>query len=490
MSEEFILSENTINIPNPRKIQGRGEVIIGISLILISSMVLFIWNYAKYLNIQSIRNTGFLEALLASICLIVGLAHVIIGLKNMFVWVIPAHAPRNFGDLDILFATLRTSDIHTYQKPDTLSFKILHGVFSDKVLYFTSLPREIAMGNISFIMQSVIFSSLLLFFWKYVSLFVTMGFITLLLISSVLCIVLTAMIVPKQVPSAKRLYAPQDISGGHPQKVYRSLEDGARELKYDFPYRFLGSVPSLENSGVHNTGTSQGITLMETQPEPVETRYKKAAIFSLLGGGFYIVLGFFLSVTMNSMIYTRAMPLPIAGAIVVGIGYNFLGKSTILFNLMGFKSKIILSDIMGEYYRSDLGVGRGIHDSLSSQRTAVISDNRLSHYAADVLSECHTLNGDREIIAINNSEGIDTDVKSLVKFVESQRKPDLEVQGIDFGHESAAKLLEQNVAIARIKAQALGKIPGFAPEMKERMPQINHHLELEGRGDEADMLCS
>lgn len=169
-------------------------------------MVLVIWNYARYLNSQSISNPGFLEALLAGNCLIVGIAHVILGLKNMFVWVIPAHAPWSFGDLDILFATLRNNDIHTYLKPDTVNFKILHWVFSDKVLYFTSLSCDIAPGNISFIMQSVIFSALLLFFWKYVSLFVTMGFITLLLISSVLCIVLTAMIVPKQVPTAKRLY--------------------------------------------------------------------------------------------------------------------------------------------------------------------------------------------------------------------------------------------------------------------------------------------
>lgn len=487
MSEELILSENTINIPNPRKIQGRGEVIVGISLTLIGLKVLFIWNYAGNLNFQSIRNPGFMEALLAGICLLVGLTHVITGLKSIFVWVIPAHAPRNFWDLDLLFATLRTGDINTYKKPDTLSFKVLHGIFSDRVLYFTSLPRDIALGNISFIMQTIIFSALLMFFWKYVSLFVTMGFIILLLISSVLGIVLTLMIVPKRVPTAKRVYTPQDISGGHPQKVYRSLEDGARELKYDFPFRFMGSVPSLANSGVQNTGTCQGFTIMETQPETVETRYQLAAMFSLVCGGFFIVLGFFLSVTMNPMIYTRLMPLPITGAIVVGIGYNFLGKSTKLFNLMRFKSRIILSDIKGEYYRSDLGVGKGIHDSLSSQRTAVISDNRLSHYAADVMSECYTLNEMREIIAINNSEGIDNDVKALIQFVESQRKPDLEVQGIDFGQESASKLLQQNVAIARIKAQALGKLPRSAPEMKE-IPRINH-LELEGRSDEADMLC-
>ena len=84
---------------------------------------------------------------------------------------------------------------------------------------------------------------------------------------------------PETVPTAKRVYTPQDISGGHPQKVYRSLEDGARELKYDFPYRFLGNVPSLANSGVQNTGTCQGFTFMETQPEMVETQHQHTLFF-------------------------------------------------------------------------------------------------------------------------------------------------------------------------------------------------------------------
>lgn len=490
MSEEFIVSENTINIPNPRKILGQGEVIIGVILTLIGLTVLFIWNYASYLNVQSVTNPGFLEALLAGISLIVGIVHVITGLKNMYVWVIPAHAPINFGDLNTLFTTLRTSDIHnTYKKPDTLNFKILRGVFSDKAFYFTSLPRDISQSNISFLLQSVIFSAILLFFWNYLSVFFTMPFILLLLISSVLGIVLTTMIVPKHVPTAKRVFEPQDIHGGHPQKVYRSLQDGAREIKYDFPYRFLGSEPSLANTGIQNTGTSQGYTLMETQPEIVDTQYQKAAIFSLVCGGFFIVLGFFLSVTMNPLVYTREMPLPIAGAIVGVIGYNFLGKSSKLFNLMRFKSKIILTDIKGEYYKSDLGVGTAMHDSLSSQRVAVISDNRLSHYAADVLSECHTLKGEREIIAINNSEGIDNDVKSLVKFVESQRKPDLEVQGIDFEQDSASKLLQQNIAIATIKAKQLGQLPESVPEMIQ-IPQINHPKLERGEDEEADMFCS
>lgn len=489
MSENFILSESTINIPNPRKTQGQGEIIIGIFLILIGSMILFISNYSRYLNSQSISDPNFIEALLAAICLIVGIVHVITGFRNIFVWVIPAHAPKNFADLNTLFTTLRTSDIHTYKKPNTLNFKILHGIFSDRAFYFPSLPRDIAVSNISFIMWSFIFSALLLFFWNYLSFFFTIPFIILVLIASVLGFVLTAMLVPRDVPTAKRIYTPQDIHGGHPQKVYRSLEDGAREIKYDYPYRFLGSAPSLANTGVQNTGTAQGYTLMETQPEPVETQYQKAAIFSLVCGGTFIILGFFLSVTMNTLIYTRAIPLPIAGAIVVGIGYDFLGKSTKLFNLMRFKSKIILSDIKGEFYKSDLGVGTSMHDSLSSQRVAVISDNRLNHYSADVLSECHTLKGEREIIAINNSEEIDNDVKSLAKFVESQRKPDLEVQGIDFGQESASKLLQQNVAIAKIKAQELGQLPRSAPEMKE-IPHINNPELGEGEEVEVDKFCS
>jgi len=112
------------------------------------------------------------------------------------------------------------------------------------------------------------------------------------LIASVLGFILTTMLVPGHVPTAKRTYTPQDIHGGHPQKVYRSLEDGAREIKYDYPYRFLGSMPALANTGVQNTGTSQGYTLMETQPETVDTQYQKSAIFSLACGGLFSMILF------------------------------------------------------------------------------------------------------------------------------------------------------------------------------------------------------
>jgi hypothetical protein len=290
----------------------------------------------------------------------------------------------------------------------------------------------------------------------------------------------------KDVSTWKKNCVYYDIHGGHPQKLYRSLEDGAGEINYDYLHRFL--APTLVSTGVQNTGTTQGYTLIESHPEMVGSKYQKAANFSLVFGLFFIVSGFFLSVTMNQIIYTMEMNMPIAGVILIGIGYDFFDKSKKLSDIVRFKSKIILSDLKGEYYKSDLGVGTGVDDSLSSQRVSVISDNRLSHYSAEVLSECYKFEGYRELIAINNSEEIDNDVKSLVKFVESQRKPDLEVQGIDFGQESAKKLLQQNVAIAKIKAQELGQLPQSL-EMKDI--NIIDNLESgKGEDDEIYVICS
>lgn len=71
--------------------------------------------------------------------------------------------------------------------------------------------------------------------------------------------------------------------------------------------------------------------------------------------------------------------------------------------------------------------------------------------------------------------------------MESQRKPDMEVLGIDFGQESASKLLQQNVAITKFKAQALSKFLRSVSRMKE----IFRSTSGTGEGDEeGDMLCS
>jgi hypothetical protein len=43
----------------------------------------------------------------------------------------------------------------------------------------------------------------------------------------------------------------------------------------------------------------------------------------------------------------------------------------------------------------------------------------------------------------------------------------MEVLGIDFGQESASKLLQQNVAITKFKARALSKFLQSVPRMKE-----------------------
>lgn len=193
--------------------------------------------------------------------------------------------------------------------------------------------------------------------------------------------------------------------------------------------------------------------------------------------GFFI-LGFRSLIYLDPVTYPSLegtiLPTLITGFIVIGIGYSYLGMASKLFNLLRFDSKAILTDIKGEFYKSDVGVGTSMQDSLRSQRLAVISDSRLNYYAAEVLSECYTLKGEREIVAINVSSKINEDLQSLIKFIESQRKPDLEVQGIDFDQPSASELLKQDIAISEIKARQQPR-PGHVqnalqPEVKPSQP--------------------
>ena len=486
MSENFVVSEATIDIPNPLKLYGVGGVIIGATLSLMGLDVLFGKGYLSYLNFQGISYfNNFIIGILSMLCLSIGIIQLSFGLKSLFSWLVPAHAPKNYSDINTIFATLRSSDLDTYKKPETFSLKVLRAFFSDKVFYLTSVPRDIAHGCIKFLLGTSIFSAFLIFFWDVLPLgyIFTRSLIVLMIIASILGIILTILIIPRSLPTARRTHEAQDIHGGHPKKLYRSSQDGAREIGYDYPYRFKGSEPSMDNVGVQDTGTVEGYAFVESQPYPTKHQYNVAAIFSLLCGAIFYILGFKWLVYLDPVIYPTLdgmiLPIPITGFIVIGIGSSFLGRASKLFNLLRFESKAILTDIEGEFYKSDLGVGTSMQDSLRSQRLAVISDSRLNHYAADVLSECYTLKGEREIVAINDSSKINDDLQSLREFIESQRKPDLEVQGIDFEQPSASKLLQQNIAISAIKA---GQQPQLGYGQNALLqPEVKPPQQIEGK---------
>lgn len=458
MSENFVISETTVDIPNQSKLYNMGKIIIGSILSLMGLDVLFIKDYINYLNFQSIDIfNNFYMAIVGMICLIMGIIQMYFGLKNMFLWLIPAHTPKDYSDITAIFDTLKSSDL-VYKKFDLLSLNVLKSFFSDKVLYITSVPINIADDCIKFLFKTIIFSAFLIFFWDVLSLnyIFTHSLIVLIIIASILGIALIILLIPKSIPTTKRTHKVQDIQGGHPNKLYRALQDGAMEIGYDYPYRFKSSEPSMDNVGVQDTGTMKGYTFIESKPYPTKHQYNVAATFSLLCGAIFYIWGFkwllYLSPAIYPIIYEMIFPIIITGFIAISVGSSFLGMADKLFNLYRFESKIILTDIKGEFYKSDLSVGDSIQDSFKSQRLSIISDNRLNYYAAEVLSECYTLDGKREIVTINISSKINNDLKLLSEFIESQRKSDLEVQGIDFEEPSASKLTQQNIAVSAIKA--------------------------------------
>lgn len=291
MSEKFVVSEDKIDIPNPLKLYGIGETIIGAILSLMGFNVLLGKDYLNYLNFQSISNFNyFFIAIMSMLCLTIGIIQLSFGLKALFLWLVPAHAPKDYRDINNIYSTLRSSDLYSYEPPDTRSFNILRAFFSDKVLYLTSIPRDIAQGCIKFLLGTIVFSVFLIFFWDvlYLGYFFTSSLIVLMIIASILGIILTIFMIPRSVPTARRTHEAQDIHGGHPKKLYRSSQDGAREIGYDYPYRFKGIEPSMKNVGVQDTGTVEGYSFIESQPYPAEHQYNVAAIFSLLCGAVFL----------------------------------------------------------------------------------------------------------------------------------------------------------------------------------------------------------
>jgi len=172
--------------------------------------------------------------------------------------------------------------------------------------------------------------------------------------------------------------------------------------------------------------------------------------------------------------------LPITGILMVVIGNGLIKDSHMLFNQFHFKSNVILTEIKGEFYQSDVGVGKGMKDSLQSERRGVLSDIRFEHYIATVSSVCHTLENNRNYVSFEKNTRIEKELDDLINYVQTQKKPDLEVHGIDFTEPSASKLVQQNLALSKVESE---KLPGLGSDKNDQKLLIKDDQEEESTGE-------
>lgn len=477
MNETIAIAEDTIEVDNPQKLYGKVSVIIGTLVILIGLVVLVI-------NIN--RENSILTIVLSLITIALGFSKLLSGgfaLKKLWV---PLHAPKGFIDTNLLINSIKAGEIDTYNVDKSLSTEILRLFGSKNVYYMHGDAKNIARdaGNRVVKYSVFIIFLIVLLAMKIPDISTSFYIFTIIVLLSgiVVNFIFSFGLIPKQMPSAFRVHKTEDIQGGHPKKAFRILIDGLKYLKYDYPKRFDGTEPDSISEGVENTGITNGFALIETQPVPIENKNIPSAQLALYAGYVFWFLGFLFLLTKGtiSSIYLGDFALPITGILMVVTGNSLIKDSHVLFNQFYFKSNVISTEIKGEFYQSDVGVGKGIKDSLQSERRGVLSDIRFNHYIATVFSVCHTLENDRNFISFEKNAHIEQELDDLINYVQTQKKPDLEVHGIDFTEPSASKLVQQNLALSKVESE---KLPGLKSDKNDQKLLIEHDQEEESTGE-------
>ena len=329
---------------------------------------------------------------LSIITIVLGFSKVVSGgfaLKKLW---IPYHAPNEFTDSKLLINAIKTGKIGLYKIDKSFSIELLKLFGSKNVYFMRGYVKNIAQASIirAFNYSILIVFLIILYTLQIVNIsFTFYAFAIFIMLSgTIVNFFFSLRLIPKEMPSAFRIHKTNDIQGGHPKKVYRVLIDGLKALKYDYPKRFIGNEPNVTNEGVENTGTTKGFTLIENQPIPIENKNISSANLALFAGYTLWFFGFLFMLVENkfSSINLGDFALPITGILMVGMGNSLIKDSHVLFNQFYFKSNVILTELNGEYYQSDVGVGKGVSDSLQSERRGVLSDIRLEHYIASILS--------------------------------------------------------------------------------------------------------
>ena len=403
MNETIAIAEDTIDIENPQKLYGSVSLAMGTMVFLLGLMILII-----AVNSKSIDISNSIIIILSIITIILGFSKIISGsFASKKLWV-PLHAPMDFNDLDSLYNSLKSGEINVYKINRSISTEIFR-LFGSRNVYYLRGKPNIILKKIGNRIIKYFYSIVIIIIISQIFTNVTTIFYIFLIVILILCIIINMIIglslIPKNMPSAFRVHKSEDIQGGHPKKIYRILIDGLKNFHYDYPKRFVGNEPDAINEGVTDTGITQGDAFIETQPTQVENDFLLSAKNSMISGYIIWFLGFFFMLFQNkiSFIYLNDIALPITGILMVIMGNSLIKDSQNIYNLFYFKSKIIYSELKGEYYQSDVGVGKSIKDSLQSERRGVLSDIRIEHYIATVYSVSHTLDSNRDMISFEKN---------------------------------------------------------------------------------------
>ena len=255
---------------------------------------------------------------------------------------------------------------------------------------------------------------------------------------------------------------------GHPEQVLARLPELEIPLRWEsFLNRTrVDHVTEQASAAVGDVGTFSAGVMVEQQPQPIPTPGRTAGYLLYLAGWFFSLLGYaaiLLVIYMPQLALDRlSTPIFIIllgiTALVSGQGGAFLrSQGQVLLMAYHFRSTAVYFELIGNLFRSDVRMGKGMLDSIESSNVAVRSDFTARFWAAEMISEAPTLLSPRSLLALNQTDEAATWLGHFRSGLHKLRTEGVRPMGVDLVSDEAQNIVQANIGVAAMRAGAMEK---------------------------------
>lgn len=481
--ERLIITKKTINLPHQEENFAKATIFCSAFLLLISLIGIAILYF-----VVNISNEAVIVWTLYYLCLLyVFLKKLMLGLKHRIVIGDPKY-PHDFISYRIIMDSMKKGEIATYWKNLNNTARLLRIFFTEKYDYIIIPIKdrlESLMALLIFFFIWILILNNYYFLPEYdlkifpdipaeeyyeidpevleifsfaESLLFTEVLIIIFIISAIIFREIALNIIPYDPPTASTHRDHKELSGSHPYKIFRNISSAYETLQYDFPRRLEASQPIMTDIGIGESGTTTGTLLIESIPK-VDDRfnfhYDKGMRFALLG---YTIQGFFIiifPIVFNFDLISLKFFIVFAW-FVFPLMASYYAMGFALSRTYFWKSNLIITEFSGEYYRSNIGVGTSIYDSLKSERLSIISDVTIRCTGTSVLSQCIGLDSYRYLLSMNTTQDVINHVNKLKSQIEVEKQI-VDVQSPNIDHQNVQKIAKINVALDQARRLSSGQ---------------------------------
>ena len=303
--------------------------------------------------------------------------------------------------------------------------------------------------------------------------------IGLLVVLAILDYTVTMGLIPRYQPNTVAHEATDYFRGfGHPSQLINRLNEAAIPLRWkDFPNRFHPTWFENASTSVGDVGNFSGSVFLEQQPQPLEEHLSKSAYTMMIVGWILLIIGnfsfLFLAGSFLSPVGSRyvepalqflGLLVQLTGIIIFSSisasnGTRLVNLARFMFDSARFRSLGIYIEFAGNLSKAEIKLGKGMADSIESSNVAVRSDFTARFWSAEMISEAERLDAPRDLLALNqnpeSAQWINFFKNAILQLREERVKP----VGVELRSAEAEELIQANISIAGLRAQAQNGVP-------------------------------